>query len=653
MRSPREIAFRLAQESGNLAMRLRAPRATGVEPAPLSGLAAPRETAEALHGTAYAAEVLRIADELLAHRFPLLGLNIETGPEIEWRRDPASGIATPPRYFRRIPYLDAARAGDHKLIWELNRHQHWVLLAQAFLLSGRRGFLDEIRDEWESWNLQNPFLRGINWTSALEVAFRALSWVWVYHLVGGEMGAEFRGRLLESLYRHGRYLERNLSYYFSPNTHLLGEAVALHALAVLFPSFPEARRWRETGARVVDAQMAAQVRADGSHFEQSAYYHVYALDMFLFHAVLAGAGAEYASKLKRMAGYLSALLGPAGRLPLLGDDDGGRFFHPFGERARFGRGTLATAAALLGGCEWGSAAEDAHEVAAWWLGPQAIAASKPARSESGLYDGAGVAVLSAGQAHVVVDAGPFGPGSAGHSHSDTLSLVARRGAEDLLIDPGTYTYVGDPAWRDRFRGSAAHNTLRVDGRDQATAAGPFRWTSPSRVQILHWRTAPDSDYLEAVVRYGGFEHSRRVLFLKPDLLLVTDEVAGEGNHLVEQFWHAGAAVRALGESKFALGHNAVLALDAEDGMALSDGGEYGWRSDVLGVKKPAPVIRVGRTAALPVRFAALLDFEAGTRRHRISLAAADAGSIELRFEAGGAGTVRFRRGAAPEYTRER
>jgi len=634
-------------------MRLRAPRAAGIEPAPLARLPGPRETAEALRSTAYAAEVLRIAGEILAHRFPLLGLTIETGPEIEWRRDPASGIATAPRYFRRIPYLDAGHAGDHKLIWELNRHQHWVLLAQAFLLSGRRGFLDEIRNEWESWNLQNPFLRGINWTSALEVAFRALSWAWVYHLVGDQIDTEFRGRFLDSLYRHGRYLERNLSYYFSPNTHLLGEAVALHALGILFPSFPEARRWRETGARVVDAQMAAQVREDGSHFEQSSYYHVYALDMFLFHAVLAGADAEYASKLKRMAGYLSALLGPAGRLPLLGDDDGGRFFHPFGERARFGRGTLATAAALLRNCEWESAAGDAHEVAAWWLGPRASAASRPARIESRLYGGAGVAVMSAGEAHVVVDAGPFGPGSAGHSHSDTLSLVARKGAQDLLIDPGAYTYVGDPLWRDRFRGSAAHNTLRVDGRDQATAAGPFRWNSPPRVEILHWSTAPDVDYLEAVVRYGGFEHSRRVPSLNPDLLLVTDELAGEGTHVVEQFWHAGAAVRSLGESKFALGRSAILVLDAEDGVALSDGGEYGWRSDAPGVKKPAPLIQVTRSAVLPVRFAALLDFEPGTRRHCVSIAAADAGSLELRFEAGGAGNVRFRRGAAPQYTWER
>ena len=62
---------------------------------------------------------------------------------------------------------------------------------------------------------------------------------------------------------------------------------------------------------------------------------------------------------------------------------------------------------------------------------------------------------------MLVDAGPFGRGSGGHSHSDTLSLVLRIGPEELLIDSGTYSYLGDPAARERFRSSAAHNTIRV------------------------------------------------------------------------------------------------------------------------------------------------------------------------------------------------
>src|SRR6185369_9327610 len=175
----------------------------------------------------------------------------------------------------------------------------------------------------ESWLDANPFLRGINWASALEVAFRALSWSWLWHMAGGEMTDALRARFLTALERHGRFLELNLSVYFSPNTHLLGEAVVLHALGVLFPSFPRAARWAETGGRIVEEQMSRQVRDDGSHFEQSAYYHVYALDFFLLHRVLAKPAPTYDDRLVAMAEYLDALLGVNGTLPLIGDDDGG------------------------------------------------------------------------------------------------------------------------------------------------------------------------------------------------------------------------------------------------------------------------------------------------------------------------------------------
>ena len=160
-----------------------------------------------------------------------------------------SGKSSGVDYFRGMPYLDFERVGDHKVVWELNRHQHLVLLAQAWRLTGRPEFLREIEAQLEGWWGANPYGYGINWASALEVAFRALSWIWVFHIAGDAMSESFRRRLLDSLYVHGRHISGNLSVYFSPNTHLMGEAVALHAIGVLFPEFPRARRWRREGGR--------------------------------------------------------------------------------------------------------------------------------------------------------------------------------------------------------------------------------------------------------------------------------------------------------------------------------------------------------------------------------------------------------------------
>ncbi|MGH9632324.1 MAG: alginate lyase family protein, partial [Bryobacteraceae bacterium] len=584
--------------------------------APLPGLPDVQVTIDRLRGTAFAEELLRLAGQILNHRFPLLGIEVATGPEIAWRRDYASGRETEARYFRRIPYLDSARVGDHKVIWELNRHQHLVLLAQAFRLSGRSEFASEIRKQLESWIEQNPFQRGINWTSALEVAFRALSWIWIFHLAGPEMPESFRKHFLQVLYQHGCHLEYNLSRYFSRNTHLLGEAAALHALGALFPEFPGAARWKQTGAAQMRAELDYQVRPDGAYFEQSTYYHVYALDMFLFHYLVAGRPADFAPVLNRMAAYLDVFSGSARLNPYLGDDDGGRLFHPYGQHAEYGRATVATSMVLFYRGASSLNREDLYPQAVWWLGEEAWQArplTKPAGAQSRLFRDSGLCVMEAGGHQVLVDAGLFGAGRGGHSHSDTLTIIARSGTEEILIDAGTYTYVGDAQWRNRFRGSAAHNILRVNGQDQAEPAGPFGWLSKPSVTVREWTTTARQDLLDAECTYSGIIHRRRILFLKPKLLFVLDQALGPaGEHLIEQFWHPGQPVSMITPACYRIGSQALITFDGRNPVTCGEGGEYGWRSRALGKKEPAPYLCAAVRRSLPALFATVLEFTAST-----------------------------------------
>jgi hypothetical protein len=272
--------------------------------------------------------------------------------------------------------------------------------------------------------------------------------------------------------------------------------------------------------------------------------------MFSLHAALANPGPAYRAKLQQMAEFLHAIAGPSGRLPLLGDDDGGR------------------------------------------LSP--IHIKRPCREgnwQSKLFPDAGLAVMTCGDTQAIVDAGPFGALNAGHSHSDTLSIVLRSGSAEILIDPGTYTYTGEPKWRDWFRGTEAHNTIRIDARNQAVMAGPFRWIGKPSVNILDWRTNSERDILEAECRYAGFTHRRRVEFRKPDVFLITDEVSGPpGLHDVEQLWHLGS-------------------VEARAKLILPDDAELigSWRSTMFGEKYPAPMLRVRRRAKLPIRLEARIE----------------------------------------------
>jgi hypothetical protein len=533
MRSPKEIAFRIQQEIANLALYLRPPAPRLETPWPLALPPKPE------------ARRADLADAIERGRFPLLGGELNCGGPpnggyaMRWRKDYFHGIETPAEYFRRIRYLDFGEVGDHKAVWEPNRHQQLVALAME-------GRIRSLTEALESWLEQNPLHRGVNWTSALEVAFRALSWIWIWHYAGPQLPPGLRERFCVALWQHGRHLQANLSIYFSPNTHLLGEGVALHALGVLFPSWPKAAEWRRRGFAqrrgrdIVRDCIKWQVREDGSYFEQSSYYHVYGLDFFLFHHILEAGGRAYEDKLRAMALYLNALMGPSRSLPYLGDDDGGRVFDAFGDRREFGRGTLAACAQLFPDLPVGFAAEDLFPMALCWLG--AARCTTPARERPPLgaqrFRPSGVVSLEDGGRHLIFLGGGWGPGSAGHSHADALHFVARRDGREVFRDPGTGTYASDAAVRDWFRGPEAHNAIRVNGEGQARPAGLFRWENLAEVEAPTCEREGSVWRVEGRWRRRGFAQ-RRVLRWDPAArrLSVEDRLEGPpGKAKLEVFW---------------------------------------------------------------------------------------------------------------------
>ncbi len=485
---------------------------------------------------------LEQAEKIRRGRFDLLGYrNLDFGSPIDWHLDPVHCKRAPRIPWYRIAFLDFDQVGDHKIIWELNRHQHLVTLAQA-------GFRDEIVAQWTQWQGENPYPIGINWASTLEIAFRALSWLWVRHLIG-----DFHADLLPALHLHGWHISRYLSTYFSPNTHLLGEGVALFAIGVLCPQIAAARRWRERGWSIVLEQAEAQVRPDGFHFEQSVYYHVYALDFFQFARDLAARnGMAIPAALDRTIKKMSearALLSQAGPPPNFGDDDGGRVI----------------------------------------VSPCRRVSASPCLSFS--LPSAGIYAMTDSRSQLFIDAGPQGAFSAGHGHADALSVQLVAGGRRVLIDPGTFCYVCPE--RDRFRGTAAHNTLQVDGRDQSGPRGPFGWAKLPETTVDRWRTSEAFDLFAG--HHDGYQpviHHRWVFGLKSRFWLVRDLVTGPGRHRLDIHWHF-------------LDHR-DLAILAPAGHAWSCSTERWDWSPVYGRKEPAFVLRFSTGADLPAEFAVLL-----------------------------------------------
>ena len=616
-----------------------------------------------------ATEILREADQICAHRFHLLGyehleFTLDRGSgnfggdnfgdnfkDIDWHLDPVHGKRAPLDPWFKIPFLDFAVVGDHKVTWELNRHQHLVTLAKARLLSGDEKYARELMLQWRSWTKANPYPLGINWGSTLEVAFRSLSWIWVDQLLAeAPECAEFRAEMAPALAFHGRYIERYLSTYFSPNTHLLGEAVALFFLGTLYPQMPGAARRKECGWEIVLREAERQVRPDGVYFEQSLHYHVYALDFFLYARLLAGRnGMEipraYDAALGRMLDVVAALA-QAGPAEGFGDDDGGRLWNPRRNRTEQMTDPLALGAVMF---SREFSAPRLTEEAIWLFGNPAIEKLARVRTcpvaHSLAFPDGGLYVLADSQPYaqaMVVDAGPQGVGRSGHGHADALSLRLTMDGRRWLVDSGSGVYISqDPADRNTLRGTGAHNTMRVDGVDQAVADEPFSWTHIPTTQAENWIVGKSFTYF--VGSHNGYArlvdpvvHRRHVLKIAGGVWLIRDIALGRTEHELEIRWHFApdldvrrvasgrVEVSILGSRASGSPAQTGGAASGESGLSLIVPEETVWHtatevtrtllSPAYGAFQPAPLVQCHARVMLPAETATALLPRRGTIR---------------------------------------
>lgn len=513
--------------------------------------------------------LLERAERIVAGRFDLLGLRgLDFGDPVDWRLEPVAGKRTPLAHWSRIDYLDPAVAGDKKITWELNRHQYFAVLGRAYWRTGDERYAETFARHLHAWTEANPPKRGINWASSLEVAFRAISWLWSLQFFkhSPHLTPALHTRALKFLHLHARHLETNLSTYFSPNTHLTGEALGLVYLGTLLPEFRAAPRWRAVGARILFGELERQIRPDGVYFEQTSYYHRYTTDFYTHFLALLKADADgggdlmraglrlslLEEKLQALLDHLMHLTLPDGATPLFGDEDGGRFTW-FDERAHDDfRSTLATGAALFRRGDYKYVAQEAREETFWLAGARglrdfdALDAHPPAAASRAFTDG-GYYVMRDGWTtdsnYLLLDCGAHGSLNGAHAHADALAVLAlaARGRH-LLVDSGTYTYTGSSALRDHFRATAAHNTLTVDGESSSVAESAFRWRQAARASCRLWLSQTRFDLFEGA--HDGYErldapatHRRSVFFLKGDYWIVRDRVETSGAHNYELNFH--------------------------------------------------------------------------------------------------------------------
>ncbi len=428
------------------------------------------------------------------------------------------------------------------------------------------------------WIAENPPGVGVGW-EPYPTSLRIVNWIkWAMS------GNRLPDRAVHSLAVQTRYLARRLE------THLLGNHLLANAKALLFAGRffrgTEADRWFAHGREILEEQLAEQILTDGGHIERSPMYHSIVLEDLLDimnlartcgHAPLPSA----ATRIGAMRRWLAVMC------------------HPDGEIAFFNDAALCVASPR-------------SEIESY-CGRLGLSVSPAANGDVHLVD-SGYVRLERGPVVVIADVAPVGPDfQPGHAHADTLSFELSFRGQRVLVNSGTSVYgIGNE--RQRQRGTAAHNTVVIDGQNSSEVWHGFRVARRARVYevtLIPGPTTSLSAVHDGYHRLPGSPLHQREWRLGDRSLIVVDSVDGKGEHDVGINYHIHPSIDVSAEAgdRFVLrGTDGIpalrLAIEGSE-RCLLEGGSY---HPQFGVSVANWRVRGQHRGRLPARLRTTLEW---------------------------------------------
>lgn len=566
---------------------------------------------------------------------------------IDWQMDLKSGYRWDQSvWYKNISYGSTAGA-DIKVPWEISRCQHFLVLGQAYALTGDKKYAREYTYQLVDWIENNDIQFGANWRCTMDVAIRAANWVisLPYFTGSAYITEQFQFYLFKNVFCHGKHIMANLEFSSITSNHYLSDISGLFFISMLFAKNNTGKKWLSFSVSELAKEMDKQVYDDGVDFEASTCYHRLVLELFfypvLYYSKMDGAsggrelrdsgekyfGKDFIRKLYGMFDFVLNSLKPDGTVPQIGDNDNGRLFI-FSEREVLDQRYLAAFAAVffedtrfkIG--EFGFPGE-----AVWVFGRDARAMWDNLESNSitdmgsSAYRDSGLYIMRKGKDYLISSCGPNGQsGNGGHAHNDKLGFELVSSGRNIIVDPGTYIYTPVPEWRNRFRSTASHNTIRVDGQEQNRFKDDdlFSLHNDAVVSVNKWLSNPEFDFLDAIHR--GYArsadpvmHRRQILFEKKESLwLIRDILQANEKHRYDLYFHISDELAVEANSSSLL--SSVLDGDKDifyitplltEGLELKT--EEGFYSQGYGDKETSMVLKYSKDVTGGTEFIFLLS----------------------------------------------
>ncbi|MDR1339708.1 MAG: heparinase II/III family protein [Prevotellaceae bacterium] len=508
---------------------------------------------------------------------------------------------------------------DNEWIWQLNRMGFWIDMGKTYWHTGDEKYAGEWVAQLLHWTRKNPNdkAHAVAWRS-IEAGIRGNFWttLFQYFIDSPAFTEEALTAFLNSCYDHASYL---MGKYTVRSNWALIEAAGMAYIAITFPQFKDAEKWRTEAFRRFNEEISLQVYPDGFQHELSMGYHTGCISLFMVAYDLAKLNGiegvlpeNYLRIIEKMCEVPMKICLPDGTSTGFGDDWRGR---PGQYKNRF--------------LHWAKLFDRRDFL---FLGTDGNEGEAPAQTAFALPQSGMYSMRSGWDTGAVFLALKCGPDGGWHCQPDNGTFVLYAGGRNLMPDAGCYVYSGDPEGREWFRQTKVHKTLTLDNKN-----------SRYRPKQLYWSPGDGLDIL--VVENGSYEnlrHRRSVFFVDKTYFVFVDEAIGSATGQLDLHFQfaPGDAVfdenRYVVRSAFDEGWNVSVKANPLKGMKLIR--EEGQSAPAYQMKEACPAFayRIDKKTPESVRFITVVMPYSGTKAPDVSVKLLEntESSMSLKVKAG-------------------
>lgn len=505
------------------------------------------------------AKIIEEAQLIIQNKFQTLGSELTyLGEKINWHQDFKSGRIWEKVFYTRIDSKHSVNKSDIKVPWELSRFHQAQYLAKAYLITKDEKYAQKFFELVDNWIDENPFCYGVNWNCAMEVAIRAVNWIFALHIFKSSQyfSEQILKKILTSLYHHGLFIRNNLEYGRRNGNHYLSDLMGLIWIGAFFYNHQFGKQWFKYAKKELEKEILIQVYEDGVDYEKSTFYQRLVTEIFTLSNIAAEKinkpfSNKFKERLHKMFEFIASYV-IGDEVPNVGDCDDGRIIKfNFFEKISEMRNLLAVGSVIFKDEFLKSKAEQNFVDVLLLLGLDGFQKFSEIKTieikpENKIFPNGGFCVLNYKDFFIFLDFGDIGMnGWGGHGHNDILSFELAYKGKRFFVDSGTYVYTPEPELRQKLRSTYSHNTIMVDGKELAEFLNLFRIKQDlSQARLVQYSlNNVEKDLIEAEhYCYKRLENPviirRKIVVEKLNgVIKIEDTFSGNGSNRIEIFYH--------------------------------------------------------------------------------------------------------------------